>query len=49
MAEKSTGVFGAVDNDEAKDTVHTLVTVSEDDPNSIYSLLFKKYDEENNG
>ena len=47
MKEKKTGVFGAVENEQTLDEDRKyLQEISESDPNTIYNLFFRQYDEE---
>ena len=47
MKERKTGVFGAVENEQILDEDRRyLQEIPESDPNTIYNLFFKQYDEE---
>lgn len=48
MQERGTGVFGIVkDDDDENQSYDSLQPVSEDNPNTIYKLLFEEFDKEN--
>ena len=47
MQERRTGVFGTVQNEEAPSQERRFLReTSPDDPQTIYNLLFRDYDEE---
>lgn len=48
MQEKNTGVFGTVKEEICNQSYEILYPVSDDNPNTIYNLLFSSFDEENN-
>ena len=47
VQERKTGIFGTVQNEQTQ-TINQqfLRETSRDDPNTIYNLYFKEYDEE---
>ena len=47
MQERRTGVFGTVKDDDENQNYNCLQPVSEDNPNTIYKLLFEEFDKEN--
>lgn len=47
MQEKKTGVFGTVKEEIYKQSYQILHPVSDDNPNTIYNLLFVRFDGEN--
>lgn len=46
MQQRRTGVFGTVKEDDNQQNVDYLKPVSQDNPDTIYNLLFKEYNEE---
>lgn len=44
--QNKTGVFSTVGNDKVTSSVDYIQLVSEDNPNTIYNLLFEEFDEE---
>lgn len=47
MYEGNTGIFGAMQDEEQKGGYQYIRTTDENDPDTIYNLLFKDYDKEN--
>lgn len=48
LSENKTGIFGAIKEEDKSRNYDNIPPVAENDPNTIYNLLFKDYDEENN-
>ncbi|MEE0264907.1 MAG: hypothetical protein UD936_04685 [Acutalibacteraceae bacterium] len=46
MEERKTGVFNTIKKENTAQECGELIPVSENNPDTIYNLLFKKYDEE---
>lgn len=46
MAQKGLGVFGSVKNETVNQSVNYLQIVQENNPDTIYNLLFEEFDEE---
>ena len=44
MYEGNTGIFGAMQDEEQKGGYQYIRTTDENDPDTIYNLLFKDYD-----
>ncbi len=47
MQERRTGVFGTVQEEDNVQSCDKLKTVSEDNPDTIYKLLFEEFDKGN--
>ena len=48
MDERRTGIFGQMKNEDTSLSDDYCTPVSENDPDTIYNLLFRDFDEENN-
>ena len=46
MKQRGTGVFGTVQNETVSSSINYLQIVPENDPDTIYNLLFEEFDEE---
>lgn len=46
MYEGNTGIFGAMQEEDRQSDYQYLKPVDENDPDSIYNLLFREYDKE---
>ncbi len=46
MHEKQTGIFGSIKEETQQSDYQYIKPVDENDPDSIYNLLFKDYDKE---
>lgn len=47
MQERKTGVFGTIKEENNLQICNELTPVPESNPDTIYNLLFKEFDEEN--